>query len=986
MPNPFLDDIATDPRRTGLSVPGLNDRALGTLVEVFESVVASPIPRLQEPAPKAQLVLSVEPGYGKSHLIGRLFERLRGQATLVYLRPFVKAETCWSSLLRRTVQELNYPDSSTSLNGEASPEYSQLDALACGVLAHLVANLIQRGKLKAQDPAGSMTYLRSQPLDAFGLGAQQHGWADWLRVVIPQSYVAMAPDLVRLGLNPRECLPWLKALFTFVMMRDNQDLRNACMDWISAVPIDEDVRVRIGLTSGDVAQEEEDADLSQRRLAALGALAGYFRPFVLCFDQTDAYADNPRLAKQFSNVIEFLNAEMPQQITVVTANRAPWENGIRVHFQDAQIGRLRDTPISLEGINKLQARTLINMRLDACGAVDLPNAKRLDESWMAELFQGRSEMATRTLLRETSRRWEDETVQPDHAIGQSLADRYQAAVQELLDTSNGLARFNAETLWWLVREAAHRQGGVQASTHDDHSYFTVRWQWDDQVQLFGFEGGANAKRWGAIADRAWSFQNQNLGIRTVVLRTPELPPIPAPTWAAVRQKIDAARGKCMDIYVLSPEETAQVYAARTLVDEAVAGDIPFSKREALEYVRGRLKTLWEKLKRVGDSTPAAPRHKPRVSSESSAKPATPAQAPAALAVEPQLNSVELGERLEQVYARMELKVRVTECVEAPQLIRYVLEPSEGVRAVSLASRIREVQVALGLHETPWIEAAPSHVTIDIARAKPLPISWRELSERGQSPGDSPLVFPVGVGLDHVPVRADMAQASMSHILVGGKSEFLKMVVASLALRSEPSAVQFAIIDPKNVTFAGIAGSPYLNHPVLCSLDEALIVLRRAIKEIEARALQLQGEGHASLKQRFESGRRDVPYHVVVIDEFADLVLSGRAEKKEFDTALARIAAKGRTVGVHLLLATQRPDRSIVTTLVNANVPLKICFKVSKETNSRILLGETGGESLLGRGDLICDLGKGPVRCQAPLVPSEEFVEVMMGNAAVQGLP
>lgn len=983
MPNPFLDDIATDPRREAGSVAGLNDGALDMLLDAFSTLVQGTLPRIRSNPVKAQLVLSVEPGYGKSHLIGRLFEQLRGRATLVYLRPFASAEACWRSLLHRTVQELNYPDTRGAATTRTDAP-TQLDAFACGVLSHLVATLIERGDLSAADVEASVAYLRKNPLDAFGLMAREHTWSDWLRVVIPQSYSAMAGELERTGIPARECLPWLRILFTLVLKRDNLELRNACTDWIAAVPLDDDVRQAIGLSAGDVAMQEDDHGLCRRRLVALGCLASYYRPFVLCFDQTDAYADNPELSKQFSHVAEFLLAEMPQQMTVVTANRAPWDEGIRPHFQDAQLARFRRTPISLEGINLRQARSLLQLRLEATETANLPQAQSLDDTWLQHVFQGRSEMAVRGLLRAASKRWEDEDAAAD--AGQTLQERYRSLVQKHLEPGSDLCRFNAETLWWLVQESAQGQCGLAVSRHEDHSYFTVRWQWDGRVRVFGFEGGANARRWSGIANRAWELHERGLGIRALMLRTPELPPIPAKSWAAVRQQLEAAAGKFLDIYVFDMDEIAQVHAARTLVEESIAGDIPFLKKQTVEFVRGKLRPLWEKLKAVGESV-ATPGH-------DAPKPATtPADgitgSNGTNSADHESNGDTAGDdmarRIVQGFAALNLEVRVSDCIAAPQLLRYRLHPGEGVRAVSLASRAKELQAALSLSEPPMIEAAPGHVTVDIPRSEPMPVPWSSIV-LGPSTGGlmSPIAFPVGLGVKGQPVIADLANPGTCHMLVGGaagsgKSEFLKTVVASLVSRNAPSSLRLAIMDPKFLTFGGIGQSPWLAHPVLSSLDEALILLRRSADEMEARCERLADEGFMNLRQRFEQGRTDVPFHVIIFDEFADLVLSGRSEKKDFEGLVSRIAAKGRAGGVHLILATQRPDRGIVSGLISANLPMKVCMKVAKDTHSRIILGEAGGESLLGRGDLLCDLGRGLVRCQSPIIGQEEFVALLRGK-------
>ncbi|MGC2221196.1 MAG: FtsK/SpoIIIE domain-containing protein [Methylocella sp.] len=120
---------------------------------------------------------------------------------------------------------------------------------------------------------------------------------------------------------------------------------------------------------------------------------------------------------------------------------------------------------------------------------------------------------------------------------------------------------------------------------------------------------------------------------------------------------------------------------------------------------------------------------------------------------------------------------------------------------------------------------------------------------------------------------------------------------------------------------------------------------------------LAQEGLVSLHDRFQEGQTDVPFLIHVFDEFADLILTGRDEKREFEEMVARLAGKGRAAGIHLVLVTQRPDRTVVTGLIKSNLPMKVCLRVANATNSQIVLGEPGTESLLGKGDLLCDLGR-----------------------------
>jgi S-DNA-T family DNA segregation ATPase FtsK/SpoIIIE len=216
---------------------------------------------------------------------------------------------------------------------------------------------------------------------------------------------------------------------------------------------------------------------------------------------------------------------------------------------------------------------------------------------------------------------------------------------------------------------------------------------------------------------------------------------------------------------------------------------------------------------------------------------------------------------------------------------------------------------------------------------------------------------------------------MCHLLVAGtsgsgKSEFLKSLVATLIAKHPPGALRLSIIDPKVLTFGALKSSRHLSGPVLTQIDDAITCLEAAVAEMDARYVQLAREGLENLSQR--GARDDMPFRVILFDEFADLVLAGKAEREQFESLVARLAQKGRAAGLHLVLATQRPDSKIVTGLIKSNLPLKVCLRVVNATNSQIVLDQPGAESLLGRGDLLCQRGRGLERAQAPFISQEEL--------------
>jgi DNA segregation ATPase FtsK/SpoIIIE-like protein len=321
-------------------------------------------------------------------------------------------------------------------------------------------------------------------------------------------------------------------------------------------------------------------------------------------------------------------------------------------------------------------------------------------------------------------------------------------------------------------------------------------------------------------------------------------------------------------------------------------------------------------------------------------------------------------------------------IEGPQVRRIKLKPAPGVKVASLANRAEDLRVKLALDEAPLIAPARGFVAVDLPRTDRQTLALCDyVHARREDNEKSLMIFPVGVGIDGETILSDFSDSNTCHALVAGtsgsgKSEWLKTLVASLAYGHPPERVRIALVDPKILTFAGVKDSPYLWRPVATNIESALALLDAAAMEMESRYELLARESYVSLSERFRAGRFDMPFIVLVFDEFADLILTGRNEKKEFEDTVARIAGKGRAAGIHLVLATQRPDRTVVTGLIKSNLPMKVCLRVTNVTNSQIVLGENGAENLLGKGDLLCDMGRGIVRAQSYYIPQADFVKAL----------
>jgi S-DNA-T family DNA segregation ATPase FtsK/SpoIIIE len=227
-----------------------------------------------------------------------------------------------------------------------------------------------------------------------------------------------------------------------------------------------------------------------------------------------------------------------------------------------------------------------------------------------------------------------------------------------------------------------------------------------------------------------------------------------------------------------------------------------------------------------------------------------------------------------------LGVEAIGTVEGPQVSRIRLRPASGVKVASLANRAEDLQVALALDQPPLISPGKGFVAVDVPRADRQTMHLLGYLRGADAKQKSPTAFPVGVGIDGQTIVSDFFDSNTCHVLVAGtsgsgKSEWLKSLVASLALRNAPERLRLALVDPKILTFSSVESSPYLWRPLATDISAALAVLEAAVSEMEDRYMVLAKEGFVSISDRIRAGRIDLPFIVLVFDEFADLITAVR---------------------------------------------------------------------------------------------------------------
>jgi S-DNA-T family DNA segregation ATPase FtsK/SpoIIIE len=264
--------------------------------------------------------------------------------------------------------------------------------------------------------------------------------------------------------------------------------------------------------------------------------------------------------------------------------------------------------------------------------------------------------------------------------------------------------------------------------------------------------------------------------------------------------------------------------------------------------------------------------------------------------------------------------------------------------------------------------------LQVARREPRSVQLPPLLRRaGAWLAARPGRFVLGEHDNGAVATGDLSEAASCHLLVGGmtgsgKSVLLRALAASLVHYHPPARILLTLVDPKRVSFGPLSRrlDAHLADPLCFEPREAITLLEGLVEEMELRYGLLLESGVDNLDEYHEVAGAALPRRVVIIDEFQDLV-ADKSTREPFIAAVQRLGAKARAAGIHLVLATQRPDAKTVPGGVKANLPGKIALRVQSAVNARIVLDTTGAELLLGRGDLLADLGQGLWRVQAPLV-------------------
>ncbi|MBN2545502.1 MAG: DNA translocase FtsK [Spirochaetes bacterium] len=344
---------------------------------------------------------------------------------------------------------------------------------------------------------------------------------------------------------------------------------------------------------------------------------------------------------------------------------------------------------------------------------------------------------------------------------------------------------------------------------------------------------------------------------------------------------------------------------------------------------------------------------------------------------------ESARTLEETLKEFDIDAKVTEIINGPVVTLYKLIPAPGIKLQKIESLSNNLALRLAAKSIRIIAPIPGEKVVGIEipnRVRQL-VKFKEIV-KNEDFTETEFHIPIGLGKDIHGNIIVIDLYKMPHLLIAGatgsgKSVCVNSIIASILFSKSPDDIRLLLIDPKIVELKPYNNIPHLLTPVIYEPKKAIQALKYLMYEMDRRYILLDEVGARDIveyqKRKIKSKNQnleDLKFIVAVVDEFADLM---NTSGKEAEIIFARLAAKARAVGIHLILATQRPSTDVITGLIKANIPARIAFQVISLMNSRIILDQKGAENLLGQGDMlyISPTQPFPIRIQGAFLSKEE---------------
>ncbi len=958
------------------------------------------------------------PGYGKTHLFGRV-EHLAGEGVFfVFVPPFEERKSPLDHIRWNVVEALFEPGS-----GGHSPLQIALAKLCRPAFAEYFGNLVPTLLARHEAIYRRLDDSHDAVLDVVA------------KVDRIEPYLSLADSLIQVlpsdsGIVRALALGWAPTPWSTTARR-----------WLQGQSLPDADLEALGLP--------DEPPTALDVLRAIGPLFGHERPLMICLDQIESVlkGENAEAINLFSASLMEILQEVPAQI-VVSCYVDQWDKLKKKSF-NAFMMRVRQPAFKLDDMRADQASRLVHARIASWSGAgpDRPTLWPFDESSVAQWVRG-SNPTPRALiqrcgdkLQEWSEQGSDGSINlgAEESMGADLAylflQEWKREVEVIRQDPRRSAEYLPEERSYRgifealkIAESARRErdfGEVRVAQVGDRAIkdtpaspkhaarlvLSAGLGQASPVVIVALTKIDNARRFAAYLKALFEAANDQVAGVVLIhprrdltlgggvarksyedaiakgrLRSMPLEDYPQTHQAAECLAALLERANNRELVLggqsLSPEDCRDLVIKTGVIDNLDLFTMLGHWRRAQAPVASAVPVVATTLA-PNPPPPSAPASRastdtrpiPTEMPKPSQGPTPPPDDPAPNGEPKNLDSW-AGKKLAAAVKKLgllSLEVEPAGFEVGPTFARLRVNPIKKTNFKAVSNKAVDLRISLGLEAVPIVGSQAGCISIDIQRPDRAVVSLAGALADPPKGLDGMPAFPVGADVAGRAHWLNLAEPSDCHLLVAGttgsgKSEFLRAMIAALAARLEPEQLRFVLIDPKRVTFNLRGQSPYLRDPVAYSLDEALPLVEHCMAETDRR--------YAMLEERKLANVSDLPADllpriVLIIDEFANF-LEDKDSKKVMTALLKRIGSMSRAAGIHLILATQRPDKDVITPILRENLPGRIALRVASKAGSDLILGSPEAEHLLGKGDLFWKKGGELLRLQSPYVGQAEL--------------
>lgn len=1007
-------------------VPSLNEKAVTFLTREIRSTKG-----LTRPNPEQRVsVVLAAPGYGKTHLFGRITHELGGDVFFVYIPGMDDLARPLEHISRYAVEALFRAGA-----GQPSRLSQALARLCHESFREYVGQFPPSLTPKFQSLALELEAGPDRILDVVGAVKELPPFLKLATSIADRLVPPSVPDPPPHDVLKALALGWSPA-------------GGLAKRWLKGESLPEQDLKRLGL--------DDEPPQPIQVLQGIAAIFRYHTPVVICCDQMElaltaaAKTTVTDVTARFQSILE----KVPNYTLVISCLEAEWRKDDETGFADNAFGSFLQRihpPLKLNGLKEEQAVELIARRLaskqDAPGRpgdlrpfddasllkyareqqptprVLLQRCAALFEDWLEGGQQGLIYFGTKTNVGNLSQQflslWNAELdkirEEADFCVEDYPVERLQRGIREALRLARESLRDLGGARVKNIKEDVVEQAKTGKATEKRYSFAV-------EIEVGGTSGEIvvpvtdlnNGSRFthlfnaitkqftgkrlgGLLIHRVAVFE---MGPKTQQGYDREIADGRLKLFAMEENLPTLERLECLLRFLDRAGGRELVLGNQTLTPHACQAMIlETAVIDNLDLFRAL--GAWRKFQPAPPPLPSPPSLPPAPAQRTPVPPATQAPAPKAEAAAtatavpappaPPPPSRDLAGKfagwaqgkLDELVKKLSIwgqPVRAEGVEVGPRFARLKVSPNGSKTTINrIRDKAEDVKIHLALGAVPLIDSQAGCVSVDVQLPESRVVTLAEALASG--PPAKGFAFPVGIDVSGHVHWLDLADTSDCHLLVAGqtgsgKSEFLRVMAAALATRFAPDQLQLILIDPKRVTFnLGTLASPYLHAPVALDTDAAIPLLRWCQEET--------GRRYDLLAQRKQTSVADldaslVPRVVVIIDEFANL-LEDKQSKAILNSLLKQIGSMSRAAGIHLVLATQRPDKDVVTTQLRDNLPGRVALQVKTEGSSKLIIGAPSAAYLLGKGDLLWQHGGGLLRLQSPFVSQKELDQALRAH-------